>query len=98
MVHGYQTRAWLHNYPARVPPDLPLPDQSAVDLFERTAATHPNRPALLYFDQPISYAALDSMVDAFAVALQALGVGRGDRVASFLQHVPQFVIAHNTLR
>src|ERR1700761_9510765 len=37
--------------------------------------------------------AVDADSDALAVALSARGLGRGDRVALFLQNVPQFVIA-----
>jgi long-chain acyl-CoA synthetase len=33
------------------------------------------------------------MTDALAVGLAGLGVGRGDRVAVYLQNTPQFVLA-----
>ena len=51
------------------------------------------RPFLYYFDTPVSGAAVDADSDALAAALAARGLGRGDRVALFMQNVPQFVIA-----
>ncbi|MDN5939501.1 MAG: AMP-binding protein, partial [Salinisphaera sp.] len=48
--------------------------------------------AIRYFDGTISYAELDALSDALAAALADQGLERGDRVALFLQNVPQFVI------
>ena len=48
---------------------------------------------MYYFDTPVTGAAVDADSDALAAALAARGIGRGDRVALFLQNVPQFVIA-----
>ena len=50
-------------------------------------------PFLYYFDTPVTGAAVDADSDALAAALAARGLGRGDRLALFLQNVPQFVIA-----
>ena len=50
-------------------------------------------PFLYYFDTPVTGAAVDADSDALAAALAARGIGRGERVALFLQNVPQFVIA-----
>ena len=50
-------------------------------------------------DRAMSYEELDEAVNRFAAALQAMGVGPGDRVAIILPNCPQFVIAfYGTLR
>ncbi|HEX9042875.1 MAG TPA: AMP-binding protein [Trebonia sp.] len=51
------------------------------------------QPFLYYFDTPVTGAAVEADSDALAAALAARGIGRGERVALFLQNVPQFVIA-----
>lgn len=58
------------------------------------ARTQPRKAALIWYGREISYAELDAMSDAFAHALQGIGVGRGDRVALFMQNCPQYLIAH----
>jgi long-chain acyl-CoA synthetase len=55
-------------------------------------ATGAERPFLYYFDTPVSAATVEAESDALAVALAGRGVGRGDRIALFLQNVPQFVV------
>jgi long-chain acyl-CoA synthetase len=56
-------------------------------------ATGPQRPMLLYFDTVLTYGDVDRMSDAFAVVLADNGFGRGDRMALYLQNMPQYVIA-----
>ena len=58
------------------------------------ARAQPNKPAFIWYGTVISYAQLDQMSDTFANQLQQLGVGKGDRVALFMQNCPQYVIAH----
>lgn len=63
-----------------------------VDGFRNWAASEPDSTALVYFDTPMSVAALDAATDALAVGLAANGLRSGDRVALYLQNVPQYVI------
>ena len=58
------------------------------------ARTQPDKPAFIWYGTRITYAELDAWSDAFAAALQALGVRQGDRVALFLNNCPQYVVAH----
>ena len=51
------------------------------------------RPLLVYFDTVLTYGDVDRLSDGFAVALSDKGFGRGDRLALFLQNIPQYVIA-----
>ena len=81
------------NYPTTrataAAPDIHGENATTLSLF---AATDAAAPALTYFDQTLSYAALDQLSDRLAVWLHAHGVRRGDRVATLLQNTPQFVI------
>ena len=63
---------------------------SAFDDAVRNAASD---PAIIYFDQKLSYGELDKLSDAFAAALAERGFERGDRLALYLQNAPSFVIA-----
>lgn len=51
---------------------------------EHSAARFPDKVALVCDGQRLTYAQLDGMANRLAQALQANGVGRGDRVALFL--------------
>ncbi len=90
---AYETRPWLKLYPAWVPPDLPLPQASAIDQFRATAREHADRPAVYYFDTVLTYRDLDRLSNALAAGLSRLGVEKGSRVALYLQNVPQFWVA-----
>lgn len=50
------------------------------------------RPFLYYFGAPVTAATIEAESDALAVALAVRGLGRGDRIALYLQNVPQFVV------
>ena len=61
--------------------------------FRRTATRVPDRTATLYFDTPISYRELDRLTDALAAGLRGRASDPGERLAVYLQNVPQFLIA-----
>ncbi|HEU4882690.1 MAG TPA: amino acid adenylation domain-containing protein [Longimicrobium sp.] len=62
-------------------------------LFERAAAAHPERTALLHGGTAVSYAALNARANCVAHRLRALGVGPEVPVAVFLPRVPDLVAA-----
>ncbi len=83
---------WLGLYgskPATIEPET----STALAMFRATAARDPDAPLALYFDAAISAGEIDAMSDALAVALQAGRVEPGDRIAMYLQNVPQVLIA-----
>ena len=80
-------------WPQGVPKNTHLPDTSLYRNLEASAAAHPDKPALIYYDSPLTYAEFKRQVDALAGYLQQrFGVGRGDRVLLFMQNSPQFMI------
>ncbi|MCC7414006.1 MAG: AMP-binding protein [Gammaproteobacteria bacterium] len=63
-----------------------------VEVFAEAVASRADAPAIVYFDTRISWATLDDLSTRFASALAGWGVGHGDRVALFLQNVPQYLV------
>ena len=61
---------------------------------ERAARHFPGKPAIIFEDQQLSYAALAARVDRAARALGGLGIGTGHRVAIFLPNIPEFAIVY----
>jgi long-chain acyl-CoA synthetase len=85
---------WLARYDAGVPATLsPYPDRTLLDYVSQAAREQPGAPALLFKGATVTYRELERLSDAFAAALIALGVKRGDRVALLLPNCPQFFIA-----
>jgi long-chain acyl-CoA synthetase len=70
---------------------------SVADLVRDTARRVPDRTALIFHDQPITYAELDAEIERAAAGFAALGIKRGDRVALLVDNVPHFVYAYHGL-
>jgi long-chain acyl-CoA synthetase len=66
--------------------------------FRETAARHPQKPALMFKGEDgtyrsMSFEALANDVDRLAASLERLGIARGDRIAVFAYHGPEWVTA-----
>ncbi|MGH3282080.1 MAG: class I adenylate-forming enzyme family protein [Trebonia sp.] len=94
-MSGYQDRPWLGRYQEGKPADIMPGYGDALSMWRggAGAAGAANQPFLYYFGTAVTGAAVERDSDALAVALAARGLRRGDRVALFLQNMPQFVIA-----
>ena len=88
----YDDRPWLALYGDQ-PADYALEHDNALALYKAGLAADPDGVAIRYFDGALTRAELDAQSDALACGLLAHGFGRGDRLAVYLQNVPQFVIA-----
>lgn len=87
-------RPWLRHYDADVRPSIgPYPDKTLVDYLTDLARDHGDKPAILFKGTTASYRQLDDESTAFAAALHAMGVRKGDRVALVLPNCPQFLTA-----
>lgn len=96
-------KPWLAHYEDGVPEHLEYPAIPVHQMFEDSAATYANRPALKMvlrylpagqmIGVQLTYAQLHDKVDRLATALAALGVRKGDRVAVQLPNSPHTVIA-----
>ena len=86
-------RPHFAHWPRRLPRELVIPETSLWFNLEVAATRYPDKPAYLFFGEPLSYRTLKSQADAIAGWLQRVGVGKGDRVVIYMQNCPQFVAA-----
>jgi long-chain acyl-CoA synthetase len=94
MTPSMADKPWLAHYDADVPRSLqPYPDTTLLDYLAPLARDHGSKAALLFKGTSVSYSQLNAESDAFAAALVAMGVRRGDRVALVLPNCPQFFVA-----
>ncbi|MET9599093.1 amino acid adenylation domain-containing protein [Streptomyces sp. NPDC006459] len=70
-----------------------VPDTTVIDLFAEQAARTPDRTALVFEEQRLSYAELDARADRLARALVARGAGPEAVVALGLPRSADFVVA-----
>ncbi|MBX3588322.1 MAG: long-chain fatty acid--CoA ligase [Ramlibacter sp.] len=81
---------WPKRLPHSIsPPRTPLWDNMAI-----SARRYPDKPAVIFFGREFHYAEVARQAERLAAHLQALGVGKGDRVILNMQNCPQLVIAH----
>ena len=94
-MSDYRERPWLGLYQQGKSADITPEYGDALAMWHGGAGSDEaaGRPFLYYFDTAVTGAAVETDSDALAAALAARGLGRGDRIAFFLQNVPQFVIA-----
>ena len=87
-----EDRPWLARYGDQ-PADYAIEFEDALSMFRAGLARDPSGVALKYFDGVVTRQELDEQSDALASALLANGFQRGDRLAVYLQNVPQFVVS-----
>jgi long-chain acyl-CoA synthetase len=85
-------RAWLDLY-REVPQTIRPASETALQMFEATLARNPSAPLVHYFEQALTAGDCAALSDALACGLKERGVVPGDRIAIYLQNIPQVVIA-----
>ncbi len=80
-------------WPSRLPKSLDYPQVPLWDFLETSARRYPRKPAIIYYGNRITYQELKREAEQVAAGLAAKGVGKGDRVALYMQNAPQFIIA-----
>jgi long-chain acyl-CoA synthetase len=93
MTSTYDERPWIARYDAGQPSDIEVEFVSALAMFAATVQRDPDAPVIRYFDGTLTRHELDELSSAFAAALAAADFAPGERVALFLQNVPQFLVA-----
>jgi len=81
-------RPW-HDLYKSVPLSIAPASETALQMFQKTLDRTPDAPLVHYFDQSITAAQFDAWSDALAADLQAREVMYGDRIAMYLQNIPQ---------
>ena len=89
--HTSPHRPW-HGLYREVPPAIAPRSETGLAMFQAMAAAQRGRPLVHYFDRSITVDDVEGMSDALAAALQQRGVRPGERVAMYLQNVPQVLL------
>ena len=92
MESSYRDRPWLQLYELGKPAGITPEHGDALSMWRSGLTRFGGRPFMYYFDTPVTADTVEAESDALAAAFAARGLGHGDRVALFLQNVPQFVI------
>ena len=80
---------WLALYDEGVEPEITSEHESCLAMFEAALERSPELEVIQYFETPMTLRRLDELSSGLAVGMSDLGVGREDRVALYLQNVPQ---------
>ena len=91
-MSAYDDKPWLDLYDEGMPDHIELEHDSGLDMFRAAVERAGDRPLVRYFDATLSVSDVDRLSDGLAVGLRELGVEPGDRVAVYLQNVPQFLL------
>ncbi len=82
-------------WPKGQPRSLSIPATSVFHNAEVSAARYPDKPYLIFYDTPVSFAQFRDEAERVAGWLQKeCGVKKGDRVLLFMQNCPQYVIGY----
>jgi long-chain acyl-CoA synthetase len=71
---------------------IDIPEIPFGEMLWESAQRFPEKIAVIYQGQKISFRELDGLVNSFANALSRLGVKKGDRVALFMTNRPEYII------
>ncbi len=87
------TASHFRHWPPRVPRRLTLPQTNVFHNAEVSAARYPDKPFIVFYDTPLSFAEFKGEAERLAGFLQQeCGVKAGDRVLLDMQNCPQWVI------
>jgi len=86
-------RPWLSSYRKGTSTEIKPEFTNALDMFKAAVRRNPDLIAIKYFDGTVSVAELDAQSTALAAGLLANGFQKDDRLAVYLQNVPQFLVA-----
>jgi long-chain acyl-CoA synthetase len=92
MTSNLPHRRWHDLYAGR-PGTIEPASTTALEMFRATAERCRGRALVHYFDRTLSVDEVETLSNSLAVALQQRGTEPGDRIAVYLQNVPQVVIA-----
>jgi long-chain acyl-CoA synthetase len=73
--------------------DITLEFETALEMFQAAVSRRSDLPLLRYFGRDLTASDVDRVTDALAAGLIADGYQQGDRLAVYLQNVPQFLLA-----
>lgn len=94
---AHKPQAHLQHWPEGVPYQIDVPDESLWSGLQARAEQSPHEVGLDYLGRGTTWQELHHSAECIAGALQAMGVGKGDRVILFMQNCPQFIVAFHAV-
>ncbi len=88
------SRPWQRHYDWDVPTTLRYPRIPVANLLSIPASSYPDKPALIFHENEITFYELRRETFRLANALEEIGVRKGDRVGLQLPTCPQYVIGY----
>ncbi|TDG06803.1 long-chain fatty acid--CoA ligase [Paraburkholderia guartelaensis] len=83
------------HWPSHLSPHLSIPQTNLFYNAEVSAARYPDKPFIVFYDTPVTFAQFKDEAERVAGYLQQeCGVKAGDRVLLYMQNSPQWVIAY----
>ncbi len=85
---------WLPTYPDDISWDMDIPQKPVFTILDETAAKYPENAAFDFLGKKYNWGEIGDLVNRFAVGLQSMGVGKGDKVGLFLPNSPCFLVSY----
>jgi fatty-acyl-CoA synthase len=82
------------HWPRNLPHRMTIPETGLFYNVEVSAQRFPDKPYLIFYDTPITFARFKREAEQLAAWFQYQGVRKGDRVVLLMQNSPQFIIAY----
>ena len=86
-------RPWFKHWPPLLTKTLEYPKVPLFEFLESSARRFGDKTAVVYYGKEITFNQLLDECERFATFLSRSGIGKGDRVALYLQNSPQFMVA-----
>ena len=87
-------RPWFKFYPVGLTRTLDYPNVPLFEFLETSARRYPEKPAVIYYGNRISYSEILDSVERLATFLHSKGIEKGDRVAIYMQNSPHWIISY----
>ncbi len=89
----YAVKPWLKNYDFWVPENINYSEQSVYQILGLASSVYADKKATAFLGAELTYGDIKRQADKLAVALDKLGIAKGDRVGIMLPNCPQYLIA-----
>lgn len=87
-------KPWFKFYPVGLTRTLDYPKVPLFEFLEASTRRYPEKPAVIYYGNRISYSEILDCVERLATFLHAKGIEKGDRVAIYMQNSPHWIISY----
>ncbi len=89
----YDDKPWMAQYNTHTQQVGELPIRTTLEVFAQAVSTAPDGSAISYLGSTLTYREVDELTDGVAAYLAEQGFRKGDRLAVYMQNIPQFLLA-----